>query len=261
MRRSEQLKIKVKQLNVWVIAALLIILVIVSFWHQEILDSDFLAEIIVPGVHKLGLLTIFSLYCMVIIMVVNWAYLSIFKFSRPRYYDPDQRRQLIQVLKDPSVQSNIEIFRKKTEKLVFQYSNHLSEIISAILPSAIKQPFMLEQYFKLKVENINGRHADGINMINLMSNIAPIVGFFGTLLGLIKAFHVSAVAMLTEGQMSPDTFAQLQTSIMIAIITSAFGISIKIVGSIMRHHLISKMNNISDEISGIPLEVLYEAEE
>ncbi|MDP8255344.1 MAG: MotA/TolQ/ExbB proton channel family protein [Candidatus Alcyoniella australis] len=259
MRRSEQLKVKIKQLNVWVIAVSVAVLIIVSLFKQQILDSTFLAEYIVPGVHKLGLLTIFALYVMVIIMIVDWAYLSLFKLTRPRYYDPEQRDELIKVLRDPSVMGDIDAFRKRTADLVTHYGNYLSEIISAVLPSAIKQPFMLEQYFRVKVENINGRHADGINMITLLSGLGPIVGFFGTLLGLIQAFHVSSVAMLSEGQMTPDTFAQLQTSLMIAIITSAFGIVIRIMGSIMRHHLLSKMNNISDEIHGIPMAVMYES--
>lgn len=258
MKRSEQFWIKLKQLNVWVIAGLVALLLLVSLWKQQILDSDSLATFLVPAVYKLGLITIFSLYVITIIIVVNWVYLSLFKLSRPRYYDPVQRQQLIEVLKDPEVQGNIEVFRKRTDKLINQYGNHLSEIIGAILPNALKQPFMLEQYFRAKVENIHGRHADSINTINLLSNVAPIVGFFGTLLGLIKAFHASSVAMLTEGQMTPDVFAALQTSIMIAIITSLYGVSLKILGSILRHHLVSKMNNIGDEISQIPVEVLYE---
>jgi len=258
MQRSEQLRIKLKQVNVWVITAFVVILIIASLVNQKILDSDFLSVYIVPGVYTLGLLTIFALYVMTIIIVVNWAYLSIFQLSRPRYYDPEQRADLVKILKDPSVQGDIGEFRKRTEKLVSRYGNHLSEIIGAMLPNAIKQPFMLEQYFRAKVENINGRHADSINTINLLSNVAPVVGFFGTLLGLIKAFHASSVAMLTEGQMTPDTFADLQTSIMIAIITSLYGVSLKILGSILRHHLVSKQNNIGDEISQIPVEVLYE---
>jgi len=256
MLRIEQLKEKIKQLNVWVIVALLAILTIVSFANQKILDSDYLAAWLVPAIYKMGLMTIYALYAIMIIVVVNWLYMSLFQLSRPRYFDPEQRQGLIELLRDPQVRGNIAVYRENIKSLV-GYSNHLSEIISAAIPSAIKEPFMLEQYFRVKVDNINGRHIDGINLINLLSNIAPIVGFFGTLLGLIQAFHVSSAAMAAEGQMTPDTFAQLQTSIMIAIITSVWGVLIKIVGSIMRHHLISKMNNIGDEITGIPMEVLY----
>lgn len=258
MRRSEQLKSKIKQLNVWVIIVLTVILLIASIFNQKILDSDYIALFFVPMVYKLGLITIFVLYMMTIIILVNWAYYSLFKITRPNFYDPQQRAELIHILKDPAVQGNIEEFRKRTTNLVAHYSNFLSEIIGAILPNAIRQPFMLEQYFRTKVDNLTKRFVDGINTINLLSNIAPIIGFFGTLLGLILAFHNSAQAMLTEGQMTPDTFSKLQTSIMIAIITSVYGVGLKIVGSLLRHHLVTKMNNLSDELVSIPTEVLFE---
>lgn len=257
MRRTEQIKGKLKQLNVWVIIILVALLLGISISNQSILDSDYLAEMIVPSVYQMGLFTIFSLYVITIIILVNWAYYSMFKLTRHKYYHPFQREGLIGILKDPTIHGDIASFRKKTADLVEGYSNYLSEIIGAMLPNAIKQPFMLEQYFRAKVDNINNRYIDGINTINLLSNIAPVVGFFGTLLGLIQAFRSSSQAMLAEGQMTPETFAALQASIMIAIITSLYGVCLKIIGSVLRHHLVTKMNNISDEISQIPVEVLY----
>lgn len=258
MQRAEQLKTKIRQLNVWVIVALVAILLAFSLWNQKILDSDFLAIYIVPGVYKLGLMTIFALYVMTIIVVVNWAYYSIFKLTRSNFYDPRQREELVRILKDPEVQGNIELFRERTAKLVSRHSNYLSEIIGSMLPNAIKQPFMLEQYFRAKVDNISDRFSEGINTINLLSNLAPIVGFFGTLLGMIKAFHESSMTMIREEQMTADAFSALQAALMIAIITSIYGVSLKILGSILRHHLLTRINNIGDEIAQVPVEVLYE---
>jgi len=257
MRRSEQFKLMLRQLNVWVIIILTLGLLLVSLGNQQILDSNHLASLIVPSIYTLGMVTIFALYLITIILCVNWAYYSGLKLTRARYYAPVQRQQLIEVLKDPSLGGNIETFRERTRHLVTDYSNYLAEIIGAMLPNALKQPFMLEQYFRAKVDNINNKYVDGINTINLLSNIAPVVGFFGTLLGLIQAFRTSSQAMLAEGQMTPDTFANLQASIMIAIVTSLYGVSLKILGSILRQHLITRMNNISDELARIPVVVLY----
>jgi len=257
MRRSDRIRQKLRQLNVWVVMLLVAGLLGYSLVDQKILDSDFLARLIVPGVYRMGLLTIFALYVMTIVILVNWAYYSVFRLARHRYYDPEQRSRLIGILKDPELGGDIEAFRRRTAELVTRYSNHLSEIIGAMLPNALRQPFLLEQYFRAKVDNINNRFVDGINTINLLSNIAPVVGFFGTLLGLIQAFRSSSQAMLAEGQMTPETFAALQASIMIAIITSLYGVSLKIIGSLLRHHLVTKMNDISDEIAQIPVEVLY----
>ena len=258
MKQSERLTAKFKQLNVWVIIALTILLIIASLAFPGLLSSKYLSErVLLRFVNTLGYITIFSLYLMGIIVVVNYIYYALLKLNRANFYDPTQRTLLIGVLKDPAVQGNIEAFREKSKALVSDYANYLSEIIGSILPNALKQPFMLEQYFRAKVENIQNSYSDGINTINLLSNVAPVVGFFGTLLGLIQAFAASANAMQTEGQMTPETFAALQNSIMIAIITSLFGVSLKILGSILRHHLIAKMNMIGDEIHQIPVEVLY----
>jgi len=256
MKQSEALK--VKQLNVWIILGLTLILIIWSLLNNRILDSDHLALYMVPAIEKLGMMTIFVLYVITIVIVVNWAYYSLVKLNRQNFYDPVQRAELIKVLKDPEARTNFEEFRKRTSNLVSHYSNYLSEIIGSILPNAIRQPFMLEQYFRAKVDNISKNLAGGVNTINLLSNVAPILGFFGTLLGLIKAFHHSAQAMLIEGQMTPDVFAKLQTSIMIAIITSLYGVGLKIIGSLLRHHLITKFNNLGDELLDIPAEVLFE---
>ncbi len=247
MQENNLITSKFRQLNVWVVIVITAGLTGLSIYKPNILDSQNLATFIVPTIHKMSLLTMFILYAMAIILVVNWVYYSVFKLTRTKYYDPVQRTDLIRILKDPSVHGDYEVFQKKTVRLVMNYSNYLSEIIGAILPNAIKQPFMLEQYFRAKVDNINEKYIEGINTINLFSNIAPVVGFFGTLLGLIQAFRASSNAMLAEGQMTPESFATLQASIMIAIITSLFGVSLKIVGSIMRHHLVAQ----------IPIEVLY----
>jgi len=260
MKQSEAMKSKIRQLNVWIIIGLTAILIIWSLLNNRILDSDHLALYLVPAIGKLGMMTIFVLYVMTIVIIVNWAYYSLVKLNRQNFYDPQQRAELISILRNPDVRANFEEFRKRTANLVSHYSNFLSEIIGSILPNAIRQPFMLEQYFRAKVDNISKSYAGGINTINLLSNVAPILGFFGTLLGLIKAFHHSAQAMLVEGEMTPEVFAALQTSIMIAIITSLYGVSLKIVGSLLRHHLITKFNDLGDEISNIPMEVLFEEE-
>ncbi|MCZ7582234.1 MAG: MotA/TolQ/ExbB proton channel family protein [Deltaproteobacteria bacterium] len=150
------------------------------------------------------------------------------------------------------------MFKQRTKDLVHKYPNYLSEIVASLIPTALEQPFVLEQYFRAKVENISTRFADHVNTIVLMSNVAPILGFLGTLLGLIKAFADSGAAMQLQGQMTPEDFAKLQTAIQIAIITSLFGVAIKVVGSIAQHHIRVRAARFSDEVAEIPREVMYE---
>jgi len=173
-----------------------------------------------------------------------------------RLHDIAPYDDLVDVLRSAEARSDIRVFRQKTEKLT-EEKNILTEIVASIMPSALKQQFMLEQYFKTKMENHMSRFAGSVNTIGLIGNIGPIVGFLGTLLGLILAFAVSAEAIRAEGQMSPDTFGELQYSIMIAIVTSIYGVVIKVIGSIVRQALLSKVGKISDEITAIPIDSMY----
>jgi len=246
----------VKQTNVLVIAVLLLILLIVGFAKPELMDSTFISLKLRPFIQAGGRICVFLLYAMTIVLVVNYVYYGIFKLSRRNFYEDDQRGDLIEVLRDPTARADIAVFRQKTKALTAE-NNTLAEIIASMLPSALKQQFMLEQYFKTKMENHMSKFSGSVNTISLIGNIGPIVGFLGTLLGLILAFAVSADAIRTEGQMTPDTFGQLQYSIMIAIITSIFGVTIKVIGSIVRQALLSKIGKIDDEITTIPIESMY----
>lgn len=250
-------KKRFQQLNTWIIIVSIVLLLIISLWHQEILDSDYLSMKIEPLVGFLGYVVNFCLISSLIIIVVNYAYTNIFKVARVHFYDDEQKRELIKILKTPEVRNDFVLFKDRTKKLVHDYPNYLSEIVASLIPTALDQPFVLEQYFRAKVENITGRFADYVNTIILMSNIAPILGFMGTLLGLIKAFADSGRAMQEAGQMTPETFAALQTAIQIAIITSLFGVFIKIIGSAMKHHIQVRAARYSDEVAEIPREVMY----
>lgn len=246
----------VKQANVLVIAVLLLLMLIVSFVSPRILDSTFISIKLRPFIQTGGRLCLFLLYSMTIVLFVNFVYYGIYKLSRRNFYEDNQRDELIESLRDPAIRADIGAFRKATKDLS-QYQNALAEIIASILPSALKQQFMLEQYFKTKMENHMNRFSGSINTITVIGGLGPIIGFLGTLLGLILAFAVSADAIRTEGQMTPDTFGQLQYSIMIAIITSVYGVVIKIIGSIIRQAVLSKIDKVTEEISSIPIESMY----
>lgn len=246
----------VKQINVIVIAVLLLILLLISFMSPGILESRILAAKFKPLIQGAGRVCIFMLYAMTIVLVVNYIYYGLLQLSRRNVYTDEQREDLIEVLRQPDARADIRVFREKTKKLT-EMRNSLSEIIAAMLPNALKQQFMLEQYFRTKIENHMNRFSGALNTITTITGLGPIIGFLGTLLGLVLAFAVSADAIRTEGHMSPDTFGELQYSMMIAIMTSVFGVMVKIFGSVVRQAILSKINKIQDEISSIPTESMY----
>jgi biopolymer transport protein ExbB/TolQ len=257
MPQNESFAKRVKQPNVLVIGALLVVLLIIALMAPQILESSFLALKFKPYVQAAGRVCVFLLYGMTLVLIVNYIYYGVVLLNRRNFYSERQRGDLIDVLGKPEARADIAVFREKTKNLTRE-NNILSEISASMLPNALKQQFMLEQYFKAKIENYMNRFGGPINTITTLSGLGPIVGFLGTLLGLILAFAVSAEAIQSEGQMSPDTFGELQYSIMIAIMTSVYGVVIKIIGSIFRQALLAKVEHVNDEISSIPIESMYE---
>ncbi len=256
---TQLVKNRFQQANTWIIIVAVGILVVWAMATKgRILDSDFLSARIEPAVGFLGYICVFTLFASLIIIVVNYVYTNLFKVARVHFFNEDQKEELVRILKDPEARANFDLFKEKTKPLVNDYPNYLSEIIASIIPTALNQPFVLEQYFRAKVENITSRFADHVNTIVLASNIAPILGFLGTLLGLIKAFADSGKAMQEAGQMSPETFAKLQSAIQVAIITSLIGVFIKVIGSVLKHHIEVRASRYGDEIADIPREVMYE---
>lgn len=256
--KTEILKKRFTQLNTWIIIVLLGILLLVGIFDQKILDSNYLAQLIEPSIEFLGMVTVFCLFACMIVILVNYFYSSLLKVSRSAFYNEVQKAELIKILKDPAVRTDYQFFKMKANENVTKYPNYLSEIVASILPTALAQPFVLEQYFNAKIDNISKRYADPINTIILMSNVAPILGFAGTLLGLIKAFAESAAVFAREQAMTVEAFQELQVSIVIAIITSLIGVAIKIIGSILKHSLMVKSARYSEEVAEIPREVMYE---
>jgi biopolymer transport protein ExbB/TolQ len=255
---TQGFKQKFSQVHTWIIIGLIALLLIIGLIDQRLFDSNFLAGKIEPMINFLGMVTVFCLFACTIVILVNYFYTAMIKVSRAAFYDPEQKEELISILKDPAARSDYTVFKQKVNENVTKYPNYLSEIVASILPTALAQPFVLEQYFNAKIDNISKRYADPINTIMLMSNVAPFLGFFGTLLGLIKAFADSAAVFAREQAMTVEAFQQLQVAIVIAIITSLIGVGLKIIGSVLKHNLLVKSARYSDDIAEIPREVLYE---
>lgn len=258
MTVKTDVKKRFSQANTWIIIVLVATLLILSIFFQRILDSTSISQVLNPKVDYLGRVTNFFLIVTLIVMLVNYFYCSLLKVSRTSFYNENQKEELIKILKNPEMRTDYNLFKEAVNKSVTTHPNYLSEVVGSILPTALAQPFVLEQYFNAKIDNISKRFADPINSVILMSNVAPFLGFFGTLLGLMKAFEESANAFELHKKMTVEGFLALQRSIMIAVITSLFGVAIKILGSVLRHHLTVKAARFSEQLAEVPREVMYE---
>ncbi len=78
----------------------------------------------------------------------------------------------------------------------------------------------------------------GISTISTLASIAPMLGFLGTVTGMIVAFH----DMATSG--NNLEIADLASGIYTALITTASGLVVGIVGYVCYNMLVSKVNHV-----------------
>jgi len=102
-----------------------------------------------------------------------------------------------------------------------------------------------------------GRLESGLSWISLFIALAPMLGFMGTVIGMIQAFDDIAAA----GDISPTIVA---SGIKVALLTTVFGLIVAIILQIFNNYIVSKIdslvNNMEDSsISFIDILTKYKA--
>lgn len=95
-----------------------------------------------------------------------------------------------------------------------------------------------EQVLQEYVDIAQWKLQKNIKPIGLISQICPLLGLFGTVLGMIKAFDVVA----QQGLGKPEVLAN---GMAVALLTTGFGLGVAIPCSWLHHHLIEKSNKVS----------------
>jgi biopolymer transport protein ExbB len=88
---------------------------------------------------------------------------------------------------------------------------------------------------------VTGRLETGVSWIALFIAIAPMLGFLGTVVGMIQAFDAIAAA----GDISPTIVA---SGIKVALLTTVFGLVVAIILQIFYNYIISKIESLVNEM-------------
>lgn len=88
-------------------------------------------------------------------------------------------------------------------------------------------------------------YSKGLRLLELIYNLAPVLGLLGTVLGMIDAFRGLAVSAGSGGGNA------LASGIWEALLTTAVGLSIAIFFAVIHVLLVSKLELLTDEISNI----------
>lgn len=88
---------------------------------------------------------------------------------------------------------------------------------------------------------ITGRLESGVSWISLFIALAPMLGFMGTVIGMIQAFDDIAAA----GDISPQIVA---VGIKVALLTTVFGLIVAVILQIFYNYIISKIDNLINDM-------------
>lgn len=89
----------------------------------------------------------------------------------------------------------------------------------------------------------------GLSWISLFIALAPMLGFMGTVIGMIDAFDAIEVA----GDISPSLVAK---GIKIALLTTVFGLIVAIILQIFYNYLISKVDSIVNDMEDASIKLV-----
>ena len=88
-----------------------------------------------------------------------------------------------------------------------------------------------------------------LSVLGTLGNIAPLIGLFGTVVGIIRAFHSLAVA----GSAGPSV---ISAGIAEALITTASGLVVAVPAVIFYNYFLRRVNTIMNEIESVSKRVL-----
>ena len=86
----------------------------------------------------------------------------------------------------------------------------------------------------------------GLSWLSLFIALAPMLGFLGTVIGMIQAFD----KIIKDGQVSPTTVAG---GIKVSLLTTVFGLIAAIILQIFYNYIVSKVDGIVNEMEDVSI--------
>ena len=204
-----------------------------------------------PGITVLveQLLMIGLWFLMAVVLAAPYA---IYTVRRQMFFDDEQScRNVEQVLAHAlaSHPQDLEArFRLWGESLSTKLASirgsvgHVSEVVNQLSMVVLTSEHTLDRYFMTQAKDIREEEYHKLNFINLAATLGPILGFAGTILGMIVAFSQLG------GEMSKEMIGQIAGAIYTALITTFFGLVIKAIAALMRFIIQNQVDRYTTRI-------------
>jgi len=156
--------------------------------------------------------------------------------------DKDFMNRIKDYIHDGKIESALELCSKHETPIARMIEKGISRIGKPIkdINASIENVGKLEVY---KLEN-------GLSTLATVSGAAPMIGFLGTVIGMIVTFH----AMKVSG--SGVEIAELSGGIMQAMVTTVAGLVIGIIAYVAYNTLVSRISKIVNKMEATSVEFL-----
>lgn len=125
----------------------------------------------------------------------------------------------------------------------------LSAVVKSGLELTGKDAKSVEEMMDAMAIDQRTKLEKNLSILGTLGNIAPLIGLFGTVVGIIRAFHSLAVA----GSAGPSV---ISAGIAEALITTAGGLVVAVPAVIFYNYFLRRVNTIMNEIESISKRVL-----
>jgi biopolymer transport protein ExbB len=164
----------------------------------------------------------------------------------PKHFKDSYSETLSQIQKADSNQRDVLI-----KKLMTDGKSESEILFRRFLKRNYSNVRDLEQVLQEYIEVTLYRLQKNIKPIGLVSQICPLLGLFGTVLGMIEAFDVVAL----QGLGKPGVLAE---GMAVALLTTGFGLGVAIPSSLLYHHLMEKATKASLNLYSLLHELILE---
>ena len=121
----------------------------------------------------------------------------------------------------------------------------MDDLLDAISENIKQNKLIIENIGKLEISKLERR----LSMLATISGVAPMLGFLGTVLGMVKVFQNMSKEKTFE-------IASLSGGIMEAMITTVGGLIVGIIAYVAYNYLVSKVDKVIHNMEGASIEFI-----
>ena len=125
----------------------------------------------------------------------------------------------------------------------------LATVVKSGLEESGKKPVVAAEMMDAMAIDQRTKLEKNLSILGTLGNIAPLIGLFGTVVGIIRAFH----ALSVSGSAGPSV---ISAGIAEALVTTAAGLVVAVPAVIFYNYYLRRVETVMNEIESVSKKVL-----